>query len=85
VQVIATYERFVDKDDIDGFMSALGFQGFMGPTERDDMEGAFASARYACRHDASSGKSERDLAKAEATAELLEAWQAAWQSMPNGP
>jgi len=78
------YEQFVDKDDIDGFMSALGFPGFMGPTEIDDMEGAFASARYACRPEENTGKSERDLAKAEATSELLEAWQAAWQSTPRG-
>ena len=80
VQVISVYERFVDHDDIDGFMSALGYDGFVGPTEAEDLEGAFVSARYACRPEAFHGRSEPEQAKGRATLELLEAWQAAWQA-----
>lgn len=72
------YERFVDKDDIDGFMAALGFAGFRGPTAADDMEGAFASAKYACRPERLEGASEWDQLVAQATLELLEAWHGAW-------
>ena len=74
------YERYVDHDDIDGFMSALGYKGFMGPTEPGDLEGAFVSARYACRPEAFYGRSVNEQAKGRATLELLEAWQAAWQA-----
>ena len=78
MQVMTVYERFVDSDDIDGFMSALGFAGFRGPTAPDDMEGAFASAKYACRPDLIGSASDWDLMVARATFELLEAWQGAW-------
>lgn len=74
------YEQFVDHDDIDGFMSALGYEGFAGPTEAEDLEGAFVSARYACRPEAFYGKGMLEQAKGRATLELLEAWQAAWQT-----
>lgn len=74
------YERFVDHDDIDGFMAALGYEGFVGPTEPEDLEGAFVSARYACRPEACYGRSQGEQAKCRATLELLEAWQAAWQA-----
>lgn len=74
------YERFVDHDDIDGFMSALGYEGFRGPTEAEDLEGAFVSARYACRPESFYGQSKYAQAKGRATLELLEAWQAAWQT-----
>ena len=74
------YEQFVDHDDIDGFMSALGYEGFVGPTEAEDLEGAFVSARYACRPETFYGRSLHEQAKARATLELLEAWQSAWQA-----
>lgn len=79
-QVISAYELFVDKDDIDGFMASLGFKGFKGPTHQDDMEGAFVSAKYACRPGATVGSSEREKALSRATYELLEAWHGAWLS-----
>ena len=78
--MISVYEQFVDHDDIDGFMAALGYGGFEGPTEPEDLEGAFVSARYACRPEAFHGRSTADKAKGRATLELLEAWQAAWQA-----
>lgn len=80
MQVISVYEQFVDHDDIDGFMSALGYDGFVGPTEAEDLEGAFVSARYACRPEAFYARSPSEQAKGRATLELLEAWQAAWQA-----
>ena len=72
------YDRYVDGDDIDGFMTALGFKGFRSPTAYDDMKGAFASAKYVVRPEVLASLSEYNRQKAEATHDLLEAWQAAW-------
>lgn len=72
------YDRFVDSDDIDGFMTALGYKGFRPPTSYDDMKGAFASAKYVVRPEALLNMNDYQRQKAEATHDLLEAWHGAW-------
>ena len=76
-QVLNMYERHVDSDDIDGFMSDLGYPGFQGPTAVEDMPGAFAAAKYACRPDSMVGAAPWDRQMAMATYALLEAWHSA--------
>lgn len=76
--MMAAYDQYVDTDDIDGFMTALGYKGFKSPTSPDDMKGAFASAKYVVRPEALANLSEYSRQKGEATHELLEAWHSAW-------
>ena len=72
------YDRYVDSDDVDGFMTALGYKGFRPPTAVHDMKGAFASAKYVVRPEVLANLPEYQRQKAEATHDLLEAWHSAW-------
>lgn len=77
VQVQSAYDQFVDQDDVDGFMTKLGFTGFCPPTLPHDLEAAFDAALGVVQpHCIPEDADEWDKAMAGSAQALLDTWRA---------
>ena len=76
LQVQAAYDQFVDHDDVDGFMTKLGFTGFCPPTLTHDLEAAFDAALGVVEVDAiPTDADDWDKAMAGSARALLQTWR----------
>ena len=76
MQVQSAYDLYVDHDDVDGFMTKLGFTGFCPPTLPHDLDAAFDAALGVVEEDAiPPDADEWDKAMAASARALLETWR----------
>ncbi|KAK9795491.1 hypothetical protein WJX73_005706 [Symbiochloris irregularis] len=73
--VQSAFDQYVDHDDVDGFMTKLGFTGFCPPTQAHDLEAAFDAALGVVEEDCiPPDADEWDKAMAASARSLLETW-----------
>ena len=72
----SAYDQYVDQDDVDGFMTKLGFTGFCPPTQPHDVEAAFEAALGVVEpHAIPQDADEWDKAMAASARDLLLTWR----------